>query len=205
MALLLTRFPSRLSARYARLERCAVCADQTCRLSSNPRFKVRCDRKIPQCSRCTTHEAECSYPVRQKKKTRKPNRTNEISALFERLQRVEDVFQTRNGHPSSSLPSFSDIHASNEPSPQMPTPASLPESVATSQGQMSHPLIKALDADLSNDVYMSLKGAVDQIQAVKIQKTFHMAKSAQDVSIPPDLARSWIRSKSLFRPPHSHP
>jgi hypothetical protein len=163
-------------------------------------LQVRCDRRIPRCGRCTTHEAECSYPIRQKKKTRKPARTTEISALFERLQRVEDVFQTRNGS-ALSLPPVGDLFASNEPSPQMPTPASLPEAVTSSQIQPSHPLIRAVEADLSNDVYMSLKAAVDQVQTVKVQKVFHAAKSTQEISIPKDLAKSWIRSKSTIVTP----
>ena len=165
--------------------------------------KVKCDRLLPRCSRCASQKVECVYPERQKKKPTKSSkdRTAELEALFARLQRVESTI-TSHGIPGR-LPTQSSVSHSASPlageqiaSPDFPTPDSLPTAhVVPNRRSTSSPWMSVLKQTGGDDIASEMEDAVKRISAARLRKMFHTAQSTKAIHIPPELAKTWVRSE----------
>ncbi|KAG7038296.1 fungal specific transcription factor [Colletotrichum scovillei] len=191
--------------------------DQSAQL--NP-LSVRCSRGMPTCERCKTHETECVYPQRVKRKVTRTltdrlslgdssTTDDALSTILERLQRVEkhcttvpngnQDLESRDGPPASVAadpPAAAPPHrqrtsSSNSAPSNLSSPA--PSSVAGGQATSPWTSFATPSAISELDVAAILKDAVDQVQRLRLQ-TVSAAVVTQDVRVPPELAKQWIKN-----------
>ncbi|KAK1660079.1 hypothetical protein BDP55DRAFT_677692 [Colletotrichum godetiae] len=177
--------------------------------------KVRCSRGMPTCERCKTHETECIYPQRVKRKVtrtltdRLSTTDDALSTILERLQRVEKHCTTlpngnqdpesRDGPPASvaadppavAPPPRQRTSSSNSAPSNISSPA--PSSVAGGQATSPWTSFATPSAIPELDVAAILKDAVDQVQRLRLQ-TVSASVITQNVKIPPELAKQWIKN-----------
>ncbi|KAF6821986.1 fungal specific transcription factor [Colletotrichum musicola] len=181
---------------------------------------VRCSRVQPVCDRCKTHNIECVYPQRVKRKVtrtltdRLSTTDGALSTILERLQRVEQHCTTLPAATSNPAPgpdAFSTPPAPTTdpptgavgPGPAPPRHASTstsipsnvsspaPSSVAVATSPWTS--IATPSASPEIDTAAILKDAVDQVQRLRLQ-TIATAAITEDVRIPADLSKEWIKN-----------
>ncbi|KAK1701652.1 hypothetical protein BDP67DRAFT_22684 [Colletotrichum lupini] len=182
--------------------------------------KVRCSRGMPTCERCKTHETECVYPQRVKRKVTRTltdrlslvdssTTDDALSTILERLQRVEKHCTTLpNGNqdpqsrdappasvaadpPAAAPPPRQRTSSSNSAPSNLSSPA--PSSAAGGQATSPWTSFATPSAIPELDVAAILKDAVDQVQRLRL-KTVSAAVVTQDVRVPPELAKQWIKN-----------
>ncbi|KAH6896014.1 hypothetical protein B0T10DRAFT_479304 [Thelonectria olida] len=177
--------------------------------------KVRCSRAMPTCERCRIHSMQCIYPERVKRKARKgplPARTtasassnSPISAILERLQRVEEHVRSKpDSDPSSdaskkkslsrtSIDKPHEIRLQNATSTTCssvsPAAASILSATATTPQTLDSPGTALADLDIT----ALLTDAISQVQRLRLQV---IAKSTltEGVDIPTENAKEWINN-----------
>ncbi|KND93071.1 hypothetical protein TOPH_02093 [Tolypocladium ophioglossoides CBS 100239] len=157
--------------------------------------KVRCNRVVPQCDRCSAQHVECVYPERAKRRrstrpaadrptpVRSASGDDPLNTILERLQRLEQrraaspPRSSRDGQPD---PSFAT-------SPALSTPLT---SHVPSEPSPAATLAPAPDLDAT----AILKDAMDQVQRQKL-RSYARSVITDKIDIPPELAKAWIHSE----------
>ncbi|RMJ13292.1 hypothetical protein CDV36_007048 [Fusarium kuroshium] len=154
--------------------------------------KVRCNRVMPQCGRCSLQDLECVYPVRAKRRTTRclidpalsPSSGPALTAILDRLQRLE----AQNATSTSSINPC--------------TPSSIPGNASSSSSPCASTIINGRDSCVTTphnprqemDAMTVLKDAVDRIQEMR-RRAFGSAVITDSIAIPTDLAKTWVESK----------
>ncbi|KAI9148218.1 hypothetical protein HJFPF1_12045 [Paramyrothecium foliicola] len=167
-------------------------------------LSVKCNRILPKCGRCETHNVDCSYPRRVKRKATKQHEhgfargpDQSLSLILERLQRVEDKCTAL---PPKHSPRHSSVINSIEPTaPPLhsvePAIVSPPKTLTPSGlGDSESPwVIETAPPPVDFDAEPILASAIDEVQK---QVSRQVAKSVinDTVSIPKHLSKVWIEA-----------
>ncbi|KAI5467614.1 hypothetical protein BGZ63DRAFT_410533 [Mariannaea sp. PMI_226] len=154
--------------------------------------KVRCNRVMPRCSRCNTHDAECVYPQRVKRKSAREIAEQYIQsgpALATILNRLEQL------EARSAAPSVAATPRATSYTPSVST-CSSPAAVVNTPS-----CVDSCDAShrVEIDATTILKDAVDQVQHLRL-RSFSTSVITEVIDIPVDLAKCWIKNYFAHMP-----
>ncbi|KAK1854556.1 fungal specific transcription factor [Colletotrichum chrysophilum] len=171
--------------------------------------KVRCSRVMPTCDRCKTHDIDCVYPQRVKRKVTKTltdrlsTTDDALSTILERLQRVEEHCTTlpNGGQAVGSLDAAPPAPASDPPAPLRHTstsnsaPSNVSSPAPSSAAVVASPWTSFATPSATPEIDTAaiLKDAVDQVQRLRLQ-TIATATITENVTIPPELCKQWIEN-----------
>ncbi|KAB8276230.1 hypothetical protein BDV30DRAFT_48087 [Aspergillus minisclerotigenes] len=179
------------------------------------RMKVRCNRAFPACQRCLAQQLECSYPNRRPRISENKttlDQSSALSAIFERLEHVENQTTTKSLSPGSTttlIPPVDDtapdngmddgvigLHRRQTFRPSRPNGSlELRDSMnldSTAPLTSLAGLENRSDA-MSIDVTSILSSAVDKVQQLRKKQNFGVGRLVlEPVTIPPDYAKQWI-------------
>ncbi|GJN71554.1 fungal specific transcription factor [Purpureocillium lilacinum] len=164
--------------------------------------KVRCNRVLPRCDRCITHDAECVYPERAKRRPQRPppehptshragDEPTALNTILDRLHRLEQQslisppYSVRDGHHAV-------LHPSASSSPALTTP--YPSGAITELSPVSASPHGSTGLQPSEvDSTATLKHAIDQVQKLKLEG-YARSVITEKVEIPRELAKAWIEN-----------
>ncbi|KAF4980696.1 hypothetical protein FZEAL_3364 [Fusarium zealandicum] len=161
--------------------------------------KVRCNRVMPRCSRCSAQDLECIFPVRAKRKTTRPPvdpalstaSSAALSTILDRLQRLEaqSVGPSTSAISPSTPSQFADDASPSACSPAASSTLNGRDSCAVTPHQPRHEI----------DAMTILKDAVDRVQELRL-RSFGSAMVTNPINIPPDLAKTWVQNYFAHMP-----
>ncbi|UNI17408.1 hypothetical protein JDV02_003750 [Purpureocillium takamizusanense] len=176
--------------------------------------KVRCNRVLPRCERCITHDAECVFPERAKRRPQRPppehhhptshpagdESTPALNTILDRLHRLEQQslisppYTVRDAaHHAVFRPSASSSPALATPYPSGGGGGALTELSPVSVSVSVSPHGGAGLQPSEVDSTATLKHAIDQVQKLKLED-YARSVITDKVEIPRNLAKAWIEN-----------
>ncbi|KAH7001282.1 hypothetical protein EDB80DRAFT_721918 [Ilyonectria destructans] len=150
--------------------------------------KVRCNRVMPECSRCKAHDAECVYPIRVKRRSARPPGVDQLmpasseaalSTILDRLQRLEAQSAINPSQGFRTAPCTANCSPASSSPTALNTPA-YHDTCDTPPG-------------VGIDATAILKNAVDQVRDLRLRGLATVVIT-DVIDIPVDLAKFWIRN-----------
>ncbi|KXJ88137.1 hypothetical protein Micbo1qcDRAFT_189991 [Microdochium bolleyi] len=167
------------------------------------RRKVRCDRVLPSCDRCTLAGSACSYPQRRPrgparaKDSLPSNGHDALATILEQLRRIEPASVPRRRANISGTPICAGPNTSAATTPRTqdfaahsPSASTLTSSHVTATGSVT-----GLDDSPWFNATSVLNTAVSDCQRlVKRRFTSNRAFVTSDAGIPLDLTKAWVET-----------